>query len=136
MEGSRLTINAGARTASIWGLSMKLSPHGRSLAVSNTIKDTLVELLRDAKAELKLVERERDKFHEDADAFLDKMAKYQERAIDAERKLAATRALADRLAEALRVLCETLLADKPRDITEFLNKAVDAITAWKEARND
>ena len=46
------------------------------------------------------------------------------------------RALADRLAEALRELCETLLADKPRDITELLNKAGDAIAAWKEARSE
>jgi septal ring factor EnvC (AmiA/AmiB activator) len=34
----------------------------------------------------------------------------------------------DRLAEALRELCETLLADKPRDITDLLNKAGDALT--------
>jgi len=37
----------------------------------------------------------------------------------------------DRLAEALRELCETLLADKPRDITELLNKAGDALAAVK-----
>jgi chaperonin cofactor prefoldin len=37
----------------------------------------------------------------------------------------------DRLAEALRELCETLLADKPRDITELLNKAGDALAAAK-----
>ena len=36
--------------------------------------------------QLNYVRKERDKFHEDADAFLDKMAKYQERAIDAERE--------------------------------------------------
>ena len=53
-----------------------------------------------------------------------------------EAQIDAERALAGRLAEALRVLCETLLADKPRDITEFLNKAGDALTAWKEARNE
>jgi len=34
-----------------------------------------------------------------------------------------------RLAEALRELCETLLNDKPRDITELLNKAGDALAA-------
>jgi septal ring factor EnvC (AmiA/AmiB activator) len=33
----------------------------------------------------------------------------------------------DRLAEALRKLCEALLTDKPRDITELLNKAGDAL---------
>lgn len=93
--------------------------------MSNTIKDTLVELLRDAKAELKLVERERDKFHEDADAFLDNMAKYQERAIDAERKLAATRALADRLADALM----STRWDSPVICKE-------AIAAWKESRSE
>jgi hypothetical protein len=37
----------------------------------------------------------------------------------------------DRLAEALRELCETLLKDKPRDITELLNKAGDALAAVK-----
>jgi hypothetical protein len=37
----------------------------------------------------------------------------------------------DRLAEALRELCETLLKDKPRDITELLNKAGDALAAAK-----
>jgi len=37
----------------------------------------------------------------------------------------------DRLAEALRELCETLLNDKPRDITELLNKAGDALAAVK-----
>ena len=37
----------------------------------------------------------------------------------------------DRLVEALRELCETLLADKPRDITELLNKAGDALAAVK-----
>ena len=37
----------------------------------------------------------------------------------------------DRLAEALRELCETLLTDKPRDITELLNKAGDALAAVK-----
>jgi len=37
----------------------------------------------------------------------------------------------DRLAEALRELCETLLADKPRDITDLLNKAGDALAAVK-----
>ena len=42
----------------------------------------------------------------------------------------------DRLAEAVRELCETLLADKPRDITELLNKAGDALAAWKEARSE
>ena len=97
--------------------------------MSNTIKDTLVELLRDAKAELKLVERERDKFHEDADAFLDNMAKAQERAIDAERKLAATRALADRLAEELEKLAWLAGHEVP-------NEAEKALAAWKESRSE
>ena len=34
----------------------------------------------------------------------------------------------DRLAEALRELCETLLKGNPRDITDLLNKAGDALT--------
>jgi hypothetical protein len=37
----------------------------------------------------------------------------------------------DRLAEALRELCKTLLKDKPRDITDLLNKAGDALAAVK-----
>jgi hypothetical protein len=37
----------------------------------------------------------------------------------------------DRLAEALRELCETLLNEKPRDITKSLYKAGDALAAWK-----
>ena len=42
----------------------------------------------------------------------------------------------DRLAEALRELCETLLKDKPRDITESLYKAGDALAAVKGGSND
>ena len=48
-----------------------------------------------------------------------------------EQQLNDVRAERDRLAEALRELCETLLADKPRDITELLNKAGDALAAVK-----
>jgi len=33
----------------------------------------------------------------------------------------------DKMAEALRELCKALLTDKPRDITELLNKAGDAL---------
>jgi hypothetical protein len=46
-----------------------------------------------------------------------------------ERELAAVTEQRDRLAEALRELCETLLNDKPRDITESLYKAGDALAA-------
>jgi hypothetical protein len=42
----------------------------------------------------------------------------------------------DMLAEALRELCETLLNDKPRDITESLYKAGDALAAWKGGSDD
>jgi hypothetical protein len=42
----------------------------------------------------------------------------------------------DRLAEALRELCETLLNDKPRDITESLYKAGDALAAVKGGSDD
>ena len=48
--------------------------------------------------------------------------------LDFARKLERER---DRLAEALRELCETLLNDKPRDITDLLNKAGDALAAVK-----
>jgi hypothetical protein len=48
-----------------------------------------------------------------------------------ESELAAVTEQRDRLAEALRELCETLLNAKPRDITESLYKAGDALAAWK-----
>jgi hypothetical protein len=48
-----------------------------------------------------------------------------------EQQLNDVRAERDMLAEALRELCETLLNDKPRDITELLNKAGDALAAVK-----
>jgi hypothetical protein len=48
-----------------------------------------------------------------------------------EQQLNDVRAERDSLAEALRELCETLLAEKPRDITELLNKAGDALAAVK-----
>ena len=48
-----------------------------------------------------------------------------------ESELTAVTEERDRLAEALRELCETLLNAKPRDITESLYKAGDALAAWK-----
>ena len=53
-----------------------------------------------------------------------------------ERELAAVTEQRDKLAEALRELCETLLNDKPRDITESLYKAGDALAAWKGGSHD
>jgi uncharacterized coiled-coil DUF342 family protein len=50
---------------------------------------------------------------------------------DLENQLSTITEQRDRLAEALRELCETLLNDKPRDITESLYKAGDALAAWK-----
>lgn len=47
----------------------------------------------------------------------------------AQAKIDELREQRDRLAVALRELCETLLKDKPRDITDLLNKAGDAIAA-------
>jgi chromosome segregation ATPase len=51
-------------------------------------------------------------------------------------RLQSEREQRDRLAEALRELCETLLADKPRDITDLLNKAGDALAAVKGGSDD
>jgi hypothetical protein len=48
-----------------------------------------------------------------------------------ESELTAVTEERDRLAEALRELCETLLNAKPRDITESLYKAGDALAAVK-----
>jgi hypothetical protein len=42
----------------------------------------------------------------------------------------------DRLVEALRELCETLLKDKPSDITDLLNKAGDALAAVEGGSHD
>jgi hypothetical protein len=53
-----------------------------------------------------------------------------------ESELASVTEQRDRLAEALRELCETLLNDKPRDITESLYKAGDALAAWKGGSDD
>ena len=53
-----------------------------------------------------------------------------------ERELATVTEQRDRLAEALRELCETLLNDKPRDITESLYKAGDALAAWKGGNHE
>ena len=53
-----------------------------------------------------------------------------------ERELASVTEQRDRLAEALRELCGTLLADKPRDITDLLNKAGDALAAMEGEKNE
>ena len=67
---------------------------------------------------------------ENANTYLRRWAKAQDRAINAERELDKERALADRLAEGLRELCNTLMTDKPRDITNLLNKAERSIADW------
>jgi hypothetical protein len=48
-----------------------------------------------------------------------------------ERELAAVTEQRDRLAEALRELCETLLKGNTRDITKLLNKAGEALASAK-----
>jgi len=48
-----------------------------------------------------------------------------------ESELAETKGQRDRLAEALRELCETLLVKEPRDITDLLHKAGEALAAVK-----
>ena len=70
------------------------------------------------------LERERDEALSDLE-FRRDLFKLQEQ------QLNDVRAERDRLAEALRELCETLLNDKPRDITDLLNKAGDALAAAK-----
>ena len=115
-------------------------------------RESLLELLRDAKAELKLVERERDEARKeienikklllDPNAVHINMLHGQIAKLDWEKlehihgnhpareQLAAERALADRLKDELRELCNTLMTDKPRDITNLLNKAERAIADW------
>ena len=70
------------------------------------------------------LERERDEALSDLE-FRRDLFKLQEQ------QLNDVRAERDRLAEALRELCETFLADKPRDITDLLNKAGAALAAVK-----
>jgi uncharacterized protein YukE len=53
-----------------------------------------------------------------------------------ERELDSVTEQRDRLAEALRELCETLLVKEPRDITDLLNKAGDALAAVKGGSNE
>jgi hypothetical protein len=73
---------------------------------------------------------------EQRDRLADQIEANHKCALMLERMVYQSREQRDRLAEALRELCETLLAYKPRDITELLHKAEDAITAWKEARGE
>ena len=91
--------------------------------------------------QLNEVRAERDKHHEDADAFLDKWSKAQERAIDAERERDAERALADRLAELVqrdRDQYGGQLIDSDCDCSdcEYLGPIDAALAAWKKARNE
>jgi uncharacterized protein YukE len=53
-----------------------------------------------------------------------------------ERELDSVTEQRDRLAQALRDLCETLLVKEPRDITDLLNKAGDALAAVKGGSNE
>jgi glycine cleavage system regulatory protein len=84
----------------------------------------LAKALAEETTERENLERERDEALSDLE-FRRDLFKLQEQ------QLNDVRAERDRLAEALRDLCETLLADKPRDITELLNKAGDALAAAK-----
>ena len=129
----------------------------------NTIKDTLLELLRDAKAELKLVERERDEAKKEIESIkkllLDpntvhinmlhgQIAKLDWEKLEhihgnhpAREQLAAERALADRLA-ALLQRNRDLYGGQQVDYQcgcsdcEYLRPIDDALAAWKETRND
>jgi uncharacterized coiled-coil protein SlyX len=47
--------------------------------------------------------------------------------IELNKRLTAVTKQRDRLAEALRELCKALMTANPRDITELLNKAGDAL---------
>jgi glycine cleavage system regulatory protein len=84
----------------------------------------LAKALAEETTERENLERERDEALSDLE-FRRDLFKLQEQ------QLNDVRAERDRLAEALRELCETLLADKPRDITDLLNKAGDALAAVK-----
>jgi hypothetical protein len=84
------------------------------------------------------LERERDEAREQLDEALSDLEFRRELyVVLAERcdrrtvELAETRNQRDRLAEALRELCETLLVKEPRDVTDLLNKAGDALAAVK-----
>jgi len=67
---------------------------------------------------------------ENADIFLRRWAKAQERAIDAERELKAERALADRFADALlSTFSSWVMSPKSEQLAKCL-------ATWKEARNE
>jgi hypothetical protein len=61
----------------------------------------------------------------------DPLAEWPTLCEEIERELSEAREQRDTLADALRELCETLLKDKPRDITDLLNKAGKALAAAK-----
>ena len=98
------------------------------------LADTRQHWKEELAAERELAERLEQ---ENADTYLARWSKAQERAIDAERELKAERALADRLAEAIQ---NHLELDQNIDATlDELNNAWEclqsSITAWKEARD-
>lgn len=76
------------------------------------------------------MERERDKYQEQADALVERLGSTQERMIDAERERDEARVLADRLAEAVNT-ATVLIAAKGRHNTmlayEGLRKALTAV---------
>jgi hypothetical protein len=73
--------------------------------------------------------REVYELREQRDRLADQIEANHKGTLMLERMVYQSREQRDRLAEALRELCETLLADNPRDITDLLNKAGDVLEA-------
>jgi chromosome segregation ATPase len=105
----------------------------RELAEANEYADKLaagypdgmlpkdIEVLREANYEFA---QEVHGLREQRDVIMQRLSETHMRMTEAEKQR-------DRLAEALRDLCETLLVKEPRDVTDLLNKAGDALAAVK-----
>ena len=109
-----------------------------------TDKEIVGELLvfasfaRKLERELAAANEERDELkskyrthHDEAERITNEIRRVSSVSRKLKQELAAITEQRDRLAVALRELCGTLLADNPRDITELLNKAGDALAAVK-----
>jgi predicted RNase H-like nuclease (RuvC/YqgF family) len=105
--------------------------HLERYGFENSLDDPVVEwpiLCEEIERELAEAKEQRDKW---SNLWADLSRSCVKDIAKLERGLAEAREQRDRLAEALRELCETLLVKEPRDITDLLNKAGEALAAVK-----
>ena len=108
--------------------------HLERYGFENSLDDPVVEwpiLCEEIERELAEAREQRDVALSDLEFRRELYALLAERCDRRTVELAETRNQRDRLAEALRELCETLLVKEPRDVTDLLNKAGDALAAVK-----